>query len=295
MYKVGYFLILITVLIPVSVGYVMQGGLAVGWLGWFAADTAQAVLLYRVSMLILQLGTFVGCMLFFRSYVPEKNGELLALLGTALYMLSPIRYYVCYDLVDFALAASLMAFPFAGWTALKAGQQWKKKRNAGIIGYSVAGLLCMVLAIAVILLDPVKTDFEILRERYYIGDMFRAFIYRTGHPGLGLGLMLAAGLYGWWILVGRNRLKKSEIVILLVALLGLIAAGCDQSRIYGPLLAMSVGNCCLILLATGRDYAAADDTETAKYRLWIYGAIAASLAVGSYMCNTLMYYRAPLN
>ena len=86
-----------------------------------------------------------------------------------------------------------------------------------------------------------------------------------GHPGLGLGLMLAVGLYGWWILVGKNRLRKSERVILPVTLLGLIAAGCDHSMVYGPLLAMSVGSSGLILLVTGRDYAAADDMECEKY------------------------------
>ena len=64
--------------------------------------------------------------------------------------------------------------------------------------------MCVALSMAVIFLDPVKTDFEMLRERYYINDMFRAFVYRTGHPGLGLGLMLAVGLYGWWILVGKT-------------------------------------------------------------------------------------------
>ena len=295
MYRVGYFLILITVLIPISVDYAMQGGLAAGCLLWFAADTVRAVLLYRVTLLLLQLGTFTGCVLFLRSYVPEKNGSLLVLLGTALYMISPIRFYVCYDLVDFAVAFFLMGLPFAGWAALKAGQQWKKKRIAGTAGYSVTGLMCVALSMAGIFLDPVKTDFEMLRERYYINDMFRAFVYRTGHPGLGLGLMLAVGLYGWWILVGKNRLRKSERVILPVTLLGLIAAGCDHSMVYGPLLAMSVGSSGLILLVTGRDYAAADDMECEKYRIWIYGTIAACLAVGTYMCNTMMYYRAPLN
>ena len=34
MYRVGYFLILITVLIPISVDYAMQGGLAARWLLW---------------------------------------------------------------------------------------------------------------------------------------------------------------------------------------------------------------------------------------------------------------------
>ena len=106
MYRVGYFLILITVLIPISVDYAMQGGLAASWLLWFATDTVRAVLLYRVTLLLLQLGTFIGCVLFLRSYVPEKNGSLLVLLGTALYMLSPIRFYVCYDLVDFAVAGA---------------------------------------------------------------------------------------------------------------------------------------------------------------------------------------------
>lgn len=188
MYRVGYFLILITVLIPISVDYAMQGGLAAGCLLWFAADTVRAVLLYRVTLLLLQLGTFTGCVLFLRSYVPEKNGSLLVLLGTALYMISPICFYVCYDLVDFAVAFFLMGLPFAGWAALKAGQQWKKKRIAGTAGYSVTGLMCVALSMAVIFLDPVKTDFEMLRERYYINDMFRAFVYRTGRTsGTGSG------------------------------------------------------------------------------------------------------------
>ena len=50
MYRVGYFLILITVLIPISVDYAMQGGLAAGCLLWFAADTVRAVLYLRLFL-----------------------------------------------------------------------------------------------------------------------------------------------------------------------------------------------------------------------------------------------------
>ena len=294
-YKIGYFLILITVLIPISAGYVMQGGLAASWLLWFANYTTQATLLYRFLMLMLQLGTFAGCLLFFHSYVPEKNGELLQFMGTALYMLSPIRFYACYDLADFAVVIFLMCFPLMGWTILKVEQLLKKRKVADSIGYSVTGFLCLALSVVAIALNPVKTDAEMLRERYYINDMFSAFIYRTAHPGLGLGLMLALGLYVWWILVEKNKMKKSEIVVLMVALLGMIAAGCDQNIIYGPLLAMAVGSSCLILLVTGKDYITVDAKECKKYRFWIYGTIVVCLTVGTYICNTLMYYMGPLN
>ena len=113
-------------------------------------------------------------------------------------MISPIRFYVCYDLVDFAVAFFLMGLPFAGWAALKAGQQWKKKRIAGTAGYSVTGLMCVALSMAVIFLDPVKTDFEMLRERYYINDMFRAFVYiRDWVWGLCWQSVCTAG-GSWW-------------------------------------------------------------------------------------------------
>lgn len=295
MYKVGYFLILITVLIPISAGYVMQGGLAAGWLLWFSDDMTKAVLLYRISMLLLQVGAFTGCVLFFRSYVPEKNRELLVLMGTALYMLSPIWFYVCYDLGNFAIAFFRMGIPFVGWAALKARQQWMRKQTAGMAAYSAVSFLGMAVSVAAILMDPAKSDFEMLRERYYLNDMFSAFIYRTAHPGWGLGLMLAAGLYGWWIFVKKQKLQKREVVTLVVVVLSMLAAGCNRRMVYGPLLAMCVGTDGVLLLVTGRDYVTVDETECGQYRLWIYGTIAACFAVGTYLCNMLMYYRAPLN
>ncbi len=295
MYKIGHFLILITVLIPISVDYVIQGGLTAGWISLFADDAAQAVLIYRGLMLLLQIGTFTGCVLFFRNYVTGANRELMVLMGTALYMLSPIRLYACYDLTDFAVTFFLMGIPFAGWMILKARLQWAQKKVEGAVGYFMVSILCLSAAVMAVMMEPVKPEMEILCERYYLNDMFSAFIYRTAHPGWGLGLMLAAGLYGWKSFVENDRVRKGEIVLLTLTLLSMLAAGCNQNVVYGPLLAMSVGTDCVILLVTGRDYITADDGEGQKSRLWIYGIIAACLAVGTYFCNQLMYYRIPLN
>ena len=124
--------------------------------------------------------------------------------------------------------------------------------------------------------------------------MFSAFIYRTAHPGLGLGLLLAIGLFGWLVFTQGQKLMKREVVLGILALLGMIAAGCSQSFTYGPLFFMMAAMICLILLVTGRDYTV-DGEESTGCRLMIYGTIAACLAVGTFICNTLMYYRAPLN
>ena len=294
MYKIGYFLILLTVLIPVSVGYVMHGGMAAGWLLLLGQYTEHTVVWYRICMALLQIGTFAGCVLFFNSYAPQKNHELLALLGTALYVLSPIWFYVCYDLVNLALAFFLLCIPYAGWGLLKGWKEAKYGKMAKAGGYFAVSVLGVAAATVAVVLDPVKTEFAILREKYYINDMFSAFIYRTAHPGLGLGLLLAVGLFGWLVFVQRQRLTKREVVIGILTLLGMIAAGCSQSFTYGPLFFMMEAMICLILLVTGRDYTV-DGKESTGCRLMIYGTIAACLAVGTFICNMLMYYRAPLN
>ena len=158
MYKIGYFLILLTVLIPVSVGYVMQGGMAAGWLLLLGQYTEHTVVLYRICMALLQVGTFAGCVLFFNSYAPQKNHELLALLGTALYVLSPIWFYVCYDLVDLALAFFLLCIPYVGWALLKGLEEAKRRNIAKACGYFAGSALGVLVATVAVALDPVNIE-----------------------------------------------------------------------------------------------------------------------------------------
>lgn len=295
LHKIMYFFIALIVWTPISVGYVMQGGVSAAWVGLFHDNIETASRIYLVIMAVIQIGTFIGCYFFLRKYVSGKNQEIIVLMGNALYMLNPVRLYVCYDLGDLTLAFFFMCIPFLEWALFNALGKWHEKKMPGMIRDFFICLLCIGVATITIYFNPIEADLEILKERYWINDIFSSFIYRTAHPGMGLGLILAVGLYAWWILVKKHKMKKSEVGILVVVLLFLIAAGCNQSMGYGPLLAMGLGINCLILLVTGRDYVIGDDTECRKYRLWIYGTIVACLAVGSFICNNLMYYRTPLN
>lgn len=295
LHKIMYFFIMLIVWTPISVGYVMQGGVSADWLGLFHDNVEIASKIYLAIMAVIQIGTFIGCYIFLKKYVSEKNHEIIVLMGNALYMLNPVRLYVCYDLADLALTFFFMCIPFWGWTLFNMREKWHEKKLIGMIGCFLICLLCIGVATIAISVNPIETNFELLKERYWINDIFSSFIYRTAHPGMGLGLILAVGLYSWWILVKKHKMKKCEIGILIAALLCLIAAGCNQNMVYGPLIAMGMGTSCLILLVTGRDYVTDDDLECRKYRLGLYGTIAACLAIGSFICNNLMYYRVPLN
>ena len=295
LHKLMYFFIALIVWTPISVGYVMQGGVSTEWLGLFHDNIEIASKLFLTIMAVIQIGTFIGCYLFLKKYVPENNHEIIVLMGNALYMLNPVRLYVCYDLADLALTFFFMCLPFLGWALFKVREKWQEKNMTGMVGYFAICLLCIGTATIAIRFNPIETHFDLLRERYWINDILSSFIYRSAHPGMGLGLILAVVLYSWWLLVKKHKMKKSEIGILIVTLLCMIAAGCNQNMTYGPLLAMGMGTSCLILLVTGRDYVTDDDTECHKYQLWLYGTIMACLAVGSFICNNLMYYRVPLN
>lgn len=151
-YYVICFILTLIVIMPVSVHYIMNGGIVCDWMvnvrdtaamlndGTFELyrDTEyitsslyyipsaiiymlsnDIVLAYQLQMLFIQIGTCIGAWLFFHRIACGKNPEIITLMGVALYMLSPFRIYVCYDLADIPQAVVWMLIPFWGYTIIR--------------------------------------------------------------------------------------------------------------------------------------------------------------------------------
>lgn len=77
--------------------------------------TGKMVLAYRVYLLLVQIGTFLGASVCFRRIFAQERMGLAACVGVALYMTSPYRIYVCYDAANLSRAAAWMLLPFYVW------------------------------------------------------------------------------------------------------------------------------------------------------------------------------------
>lgn len=75
------------------------------------------VLVYRLHMAAVQLGTLFASILFFRK-VFSKDGLLPSALGVLLYMTCPYRIYICYDFSNLSQAVAWMLLPLYLWAVL---------------------------------------------------------------------------------------------------------------------------------------------------------------------------------
>lgn len=165
---------MLIVIMPISVHYIMKGGIISDWvvnvqdvakglsIGSFVLyretefitsnlyympmaiiymignDIASA---YQVHMFFVQMGTFFGAWLFFKKIVVGKNSKMITLMGTSLYMLSPFRLYVCYDIADITQAVVWMLVPCWGYTIIKLYERNNQKGIYGQLPYIVLNAL----------------------------------------------------------------------------------------------------------------------------------------------------------
>lgn len=88
------------------------------------------VLVYRIYMLGIQLGTLMGAVLFFERVFAKEKTKLPACLGILLYMTCPYRIYVCYDWANLSQAVAWMLLPLYAWAVMGIVGQ---KRNRGAV------------------------------------------------------------------------------------------------------------------------------------------------------------------
>ncbi len=98
--------------------------------------TGNVVFAYRIYMLLIQSGTLLASLLFFREIFLETESRLPVFFGTLLYMTCPYRIFICYDLADLVQAAAWMLLPLYTWAAFRAFAEkgtWKQIILAGVI------------------------------------------------------------------------------------------------------------------------------------------------------------------
>ena len=102
--------------------------------------SGRMVLTYRIYMLVLQICTLLFAKLFFERLFADSETKLPAFFGVLLYMTSPYRIYVCYDLADMSAAVVWMILPLYAWSMsglFLGGRRWRDIVGASL---SLAGI-----------------------------------------------------------------------------------------------------------------------------------------------------------
>ena len=224
--------------------------------------TGNIVLVYRIYMVGVQVGTFLTSYLLFKRIFATKGTKLPVFFGTLLYMTCPYRIYVCYDLANLSQAAAWMILPLYLWAAAALVSKESKLCNVAIaalalasIGYAdtiffltvlgmslLAGIISRKIRLFIsaaggtllflpglqrlaryVFLDhyyeldiPLQS---IMPSGYRIGQFFGWYVFRDGHPGMGLGMfmcLLALIWFGFVENAGENT--KIDRVFLASAL-----------------------------------------------------------------------------
>lgn len=108
--------------------------------GIFMWITGNIVITYRIYMLLIQMGTLMTSMLFFREIFAKEESRLPVFFGTLLYMTCPYRIFVCYDQANLSQAVAFMLLPLYVQAVLRALAQNKSWRQTVWMGAVLAGI-----------------------------------------------------------------------------------------------------------------------------------------------------------
>lgn len=156
LYRILMVVTAVAVLLPVACNYIMAGGIVFEWivrteelasglrlfpsaemfrsiwsrenamdsnLWFFPAGilyrvSGSIVLAYRVYMLVIQVCTLLFAKLFFERLFADKETRFPVFFGVLLYMTSPYKIFVCYDLADLSAVVVWMILPLYAWSVL---------------------------------------------------------------------------------------------------------------------------------------------------------------------------------
>lgn len=102
--------------------------------------SGRMVLTYRIYMLVVQIMTLIFAKMFFESFFADKETKLSAFIGVLLYMTSPYRIYICYDLADISSAVVWMLLPLYAWAVLGILRGRRKIRDIVVGSLVLAGI-----------------------------------------------------------------------------------------------------------------------------------------------------------
>lgn len=178
LYRIVIAVTAIATLLPVACNYIMTGGIIYEWiarieelalelrlfpstdtfLGMWSRENAmdsnlwffpagiiyrisdKLVLTYRIYMLVIQICTLFFTKLFFERLFADRKTKLPAFFGILLYMTSPYRIYVCYDLADLSGAVVWMVLPLYAWAALGLLLGSRRRRDIVTASLALAGI-----------------------------------------------------------------------------------------------------------------------------------------------------------
>lgn len=178
LYRIVLAVTAIAALLPVACNYIMTGGIIYEWiarieelalelrlfpstdtfLGMWSRENAmdsnlwffpagiiyrmsdKLVLTYRIYMLVLQICTLLFAKLFFERLFADRKTKLPGFFGILLYMTSPYRIYVCYDLADLSGAVVWMVLPLYAWSVLGLLFGSRRRRDIAVASLALAGI-----------------------------------------------------------------------------------------------------------------------------------------------------------
>lgn len=206
LYRIVIVLTAIAALLPVACNYIMTGGIISEWierteelatglrlfpstevfLGMWSRENAmnsnlwffpagilykvsgRMVLTYRIYMLVLQICTLLFAKLFFERLFADSETKLPAFFGVLLYMTSPYRIYVCYDLADMSAVVVWMILPLYAWSMLglfRGDKRWRDIVGASLslagIGYAEMIFFFVIIGVTVFAIFYLKRGLPI--------------------------------------------------------------------------------------------------------------------------------------
>ena len=178
LYRIMLAVTVIASMLPIACNYIMTGGIISEWiarieelaselrlfpstdtfLGMWSRENAmdsnlwffpagiiyrisnKLVLTYRIYMLVLQICTLLFTKMFFERLFADRKTKLPVFFGILLYMTSPYRIYICYDLADLSDAVVWMVLPLYAWSLLGLLLGSRRWRDIAAASLALAGI-----------------------------------------------------------------------------------------------------------------------------------------------------------
>lgn len=277
--KALYVTALFVPLIPLLSGYLLEGQTVPSWL---VQSGGNVLVSYRSLILLLQILTF-GCnCLFFGRVFSGREERIARALGVFLYMTCPYHIYVCCDRGDLRLAASEALLPLVVWALAGILQKHVLPINGLVVMIGLAGLIWLNA-------EPVSPAQG--TDSYTVAELLRFWNYREGHPGLGMGVVLAFTAALWLWIVARRRDGAQTVIGVFVVAAVLLAAALftDLTQAAG----WAAWTLCIPGAWAGQRLAGAEKRNAARGAVLLI--VLAALGTCLYQCNWLTYSRAPMD
>lgn len=275
---------------PIACNYVIDSGMVRESIAWTEGMltrlgsgrlTGNVVAVYRLFLLALQLGTLLTSMLFF-GRVFRREGKFPAAVGSMFYLCCPYRIYVCYDAADFKSGVFWMLLPLLAWVVWGLSERIQKVR-----GFILGGVLILFGAVLFPFLPSAG------EAGYHLGEYLTSYAFLNGHPGLGLGMLLAIVFLLWDRVSGQKdrRMPEGYRGVLSAALVCVLLSLSIFPRNNAAFAGLGSFFLCIpAAWEAEKLYRKGEKREIIMLTL----ILAAAIGICIYQCNMLTYNRLPL-